>query len=277
MAGPHHHLQFERQPQLFGALPLQYRAGTSVSTTKSPPTWSPEHAHNADYPYTLAEYERDARRWQAATEVSEARQGPLLSLAVGGAARSIADELPVEFLKSGPGGVADLGDGRGVQQRSGVDLLLHALHRRFPSNQEASMIRAGLELLSFTPRRQETIEAVLLRFDRLLTRADDLANLQISWAFRSWILFSVLRLSAKRWAELLERLGHRFPRNEQQYRQLELMLQRETVLHETLSTLSHLQHGQEQQTPWTDNRNRLEGQRYWMEEGDSTKSDLANR
>eukprot|EP00971_Amphidinium_carterae_P319908 6358921-Amphidinium_carterae.1 len=44
------------------------------------------------------------------------------------------------------------------------------------------MIRAGLELLSFAPRRQETIEAVLLRFDRLLTRADQMANLQISWS-----------------------------------------------------------------------------------------------
>eukprot|EP00971_Amphidinium_carterae_P153335 3039826-Amphidinium_carterae.3 len=262
MAG-HHHLPFERQPQLFGALPLQYRAGTSVSTTKSPPTWSPEHAHNTDYPYTLTEYERDVRRWQAATEVAESRQGPLLSLAVGGAARSIADELPTELLKTG--GLADLGDGRGQIMRSGVDLLLHALHRRFPSNQEATMIRAGLELLSFTPRRQETIDAVLLRFDRLLSRADDLANLQISWAFRSWILFSVLRLTAKKWSELLEKLGHRFPRNEGEYRQLEQMLQRETVLNETLTTLSHLQHNH--QMPWTE-RNRLEGQRYWLDEGD---------
>eukprot|EP00971_Amphidinium_carterae_P267164 5299901-Amphidinium_carterae.1 len=264
MSGSHHHLPFERQPQLYGALPLQYRAGTSISTTKSPPTWSPEHAHNVEYPYTLAEYEKDVRRWQAATEVAESRQGPLLSLAVGGAARSIADEVPTEILRSG--GIADLNDGRGNVHRSGVDLLLHALHRRFPANQEATMIRAGLELLAFCPRKQETIEAVLLRFDRLLNRADQMANLQISWSFRSWILFTVLRLSAKKWADLLERIGHRFPRTEAEYRQLEMLLQRETVLHETLSTLNHLQHNQH--TSWSDTRHRLEGQRYWTGEED---------
>eukprot|EP00971_Amphidinium_carterae_P071955 1422853-Amphidinium_carterae.1 len=45
-----------------------------------------------------------------------------------------------------------------------------------------------------------------------------------------------------------------------------MLLQRETVLHETLSTLNHLQHNQH--TSWSDSRHRLEGQRYWTGEED---------
>eukprot|EP00971_Amphidinium_carterae_P131533 2604705-Amphidinium_carterae.1 len=77
---------YERQPQLFGARPLQYRQGTSVATTKQPPTWSPEMAIDPIYPYVLTEWVRDVERWMGATEVAEE------TLSVGSAARTIADQ-----------------------------------------------------------------------------------------------------------------------------------------------------------------------------------------
>eukprot|EP00971_Amphidinium_carterae_P239279 4750147-Amphidinium_carterae.2 len=43
----------ERQAHLFGAHPLQYREGTPVATTKSPPTWDPAMACDPTYPHLL--------------------------------------------------------------------------------------------------------------------------------------------------------------------------------------------------------------------------------
>ena len=74
----------ERQPHLYGAAALHYRQGTAVATGDNPPTWSPEMATDALYPYTILEFARDVGRWQAATKVSIERQGAMLALAIGG-------------------------------------------------------------------------------------------------------------------------------------------------------------------------------------------------
>eukprot|EP00971_Amphidinium_carterae_P145320 2879387-Amphidinium_carterae.1 len=169
---------YERQPQLFGARALQYRQGTSIATTKQPPTWSPEMASDPIYPYVLTEWIRDVERWMGATEVAEERQGPLLALSVGSAARTIADQLPLTLLRNG--GIADFADGLGPVHHPGPWFLIRALQRRFPERPEVTMIRSGLELLQFMPRRGEQLDALLLRFETLLQRADQHANLQIS-------------------------------------------------------------------------------------------------
>eukprot|EP00971_Amphidinium_carterae_P178760 3545834-Amphidinium_carterae.1 len=56
---------------------------------------------------------------------------------------------------------------------------------RFPEQEEVNLIRAGLELLSFAPRRGESLESLFLRFEQLLDRADRQANLQLSWSFKA--------------------------------------------------------------------------------------------
>ena len=101
----------ERQPHLFGARPQQYRQGANVTNGDDPPSWCPEMAHDSEYPYTLEEWWRDVRKWAWATKIPKERQGPRLSLAVGGAARTLTDEIPEEILANG--GAADFGDGKG--------------------------------------------------------------------------------------------------------------------------------------------------------------------
>ena len=143
-----HNIHTESQPQVYGQSPLLYRQGSAMGNTKIPPTWSPEMANDLRYPYTLGEYLRDVQRWMSLTKVTANRQGPLLAMAVGGAGRTIADEMPAEMLINGA--QADFGDGQGEVYRSGSQMLFHALHRKFPDNQEAQMLRAGLEFFSFT-------------------------------------------------------------------------------------------------------------------------------
>eukprot|EP00971_Amphidinium_carterae_P212838 4224233-Amphidinium_carterae.1 len=115
------------------------------------------------------------------------------------------------------------------------------------------------------PRRGEQLDALLLRFETLLQRADQHANLQISWSFKSWILLSVLRLPSKRWMDILEKLGHTFPQNEAAYRHLEQLLIRENVLDSTLRELSHVR-------GFSSNNNSYNSdtqQRYWVSDDDA--------
>ena len=196
----------EALPHLFGANALQYRQGTAVANADTPPTWAPEMASEGAFPYTLSEWQRDVGRWLRATKASEQRVGPLLSLAVGGAARVVVDELEPDLLAHG----ADLDLGSGRRHYNGVELIFHVLQRKFPENLEARMLRTGFEFFSFTPRRSENLQTLLLRFDTMSQRAEELSEIGISWLFKSWMLMSLLRLSPSKWSEYLKDMGHRF-------------------------------------------------------------------
>ena len=108
----------ERQPDLFGAAPFQYRAGTDVADVNKPPAWEPEMAYGHGYQYGLEEWIKDLRRWLAATKLSEQCKGPLVSLAVGGAARIVLEEFDGNIVIDGA--MVDVGDGRGLTQQTGV-------------------------------------------------------------------------------------------------------------------------------------------------------------
>ena len=149
-----HVQQAERQPHLFGAHAHQYRQGIAVGDGNNPPPWCPELAHDREYPYTLAEWKRDLRRWQAATKVPPHRQGPSVALAVGGAARTVIDDVEEEILINGV--VADFHDGAGDVIRSGVAALIRVLELKFPTNTEALMLQAGLDFSRFAPARGNT-------------------------------------------------------------------------------------------------------------------------
>ena len=117
-------------------------------------------ALHPEYPYTLAEYMLDISRWMVATKVAKERHGPLLALVIGGAARTIVDEISEDKIISGGNG--DIGDGQGIQYRNGPGLLLIALQRAFPDNLEVNMLRAGLEFFSFPPHRDESPQVISL-------------------------------------------------------------------------------------------------------------------
>ena len=79
------------------------------------------------FPYSLREYRKDCARWMVSTEVSAERQGPLLALAIGGAARSVVDEIEDQIIALGTD--ADFNDGLGRVHRSGPALRSDLLDR----------------------------------------------------------------------------------------------------------------------------------------------------
>ena len=127
-------------------------------------------AHHKDYPYNVEEFAGDLVRWQAATKVAPARQGPLASLQLGGAARSVVDRIHISILMNGM--VCDLNDGQGNTQHTGIEMLLAALYTEFPTDPEAQMFRIGMEFFQFCPRHGETLRTLMQRFDELLRRAN---------------------------------------------------------------------------------------------------------
>ena len=214
------------------------------------------------YPYTLEEYMFDISRWMAATKVAAERQGPMIALALGGAARTLADTIPTELLTSGS--VADLGDGLGAVRRSGPRLLMLALQRQFPSDKESIMLRTGLEFFSFCPRQGETVQIIFLRFDSMLDKANQLCELQISYSFRTWMIMALLRFTPRKWVELLKDMGHRFPRNHEEYKSLQNAIVREKSLEYQVGALSRGGSGAAGVT----GTNFLAHQFSWDEEGD---------
>ena len=218
----------EPQPHIYGAQIGQFRSGLAVANADTPPSWSPELALNPDYPYTVEEYAGDLSRWVAATKVAVPRQGPLAALQLGGAARTIADGIHTDILTNGM--IADFNDGYGNIQQTGIRCLIAALHSQFPTDAESVMFRTGMEFFQFTPRRGETLQALMLRFDTLLLRANRTMELGISYPFRTWMLMSLLKLSATQWRETLKECGRQFPRDETSYQNLKNILTRDREL-----------------------------------------------
>ena len=69
------------------------------------------------------------------------------------------------------------------------------------------MLRAGFEFFAFTPRREENVENMFLRFDMLSERAQNSANLGISYPFRAWMVLALLRLEPHKWGEYLREIA----------------------------------------------------------------------
>ena len=160
---------YERSPQYHGAQPFQYRFGAPVGNSKTPPHWEPELAHDPHYPYHADQYARDVREWVAATEIEPKRHGQMLIFVLGGAARRIFDDLETEERQYG---VDLLDDNGGYYHVSAVEFILRVLEDRFPVHQEARLLRIGLDLFKFTPRRDERCEVWFQRFDDQLEEAN---------------------------------------------------------------------------------------------------------
>ena len=99
----------------------------------------------------------------------------LLGLGMAGQARKVVERLETQF------GVNTLVEGLPDMNKSGVDVLLAALAELFPENQEANMLRTGLEFFHFAPRSGESLEILFRRYDDQLDQARQIARIDSSW------------------------------------------------------------------------------------------------
>ena len=130
------------------------------------------------------------------------------------------------------------------QHFSGVELICRKLIMEFPENNEANVIRSGLDFFNFTPRSGESIREVFNRFERQLATADEFVGMRFTYEFKSWMLMSVLRLSSRKWSELLKDNGRKMPSTQEEYHKLRDDLHRERIIEETLDQSSTQAKGQ---------------------------------
>ena len=77
------------------------------------------------------------------SQCSAASRSVIVALAIGGAARVIVDPIDGQALRDGV--VADFHDRRGNVDHSGAELVFRVLEQHFPPDEEAQMLRAGLD------------------------------------------------------------------------------------------------------------------------------------
>ena len=200
----------ERQPHTDGAAPFQYRADTDIADYHRLRSWEPEFADDRDRPYDfgypLETWIRDVRRWLAITTIPESKQGFMISLSVGGAARMVLDDLDEDILVNGQ--VADFGDGQGRILHSGAECIFRTLRLKFPPGLLEARSQTGSEssegIGSFCPYSGAIWKTMITRFNAKLNKADNQADLQVSRHFKSWLLLTILHLPEWKWIELYE-------------------------------------------------------------------------
>ena len=121
----------------------QMPTGEMSGSANKPPPWTNEWESWLPFKTWIA----DVVMWSQATNVDEARKGPLISLSLGGIARELAREIPIDVIANGA--MVDLGDGNGPQQLSGTAFLLHTLSKRFAPLVEETNLRAMAGLYGF--------------------------------------------------------------------------------------------------------------------------------
>ena len=169
--------------------------------------------------------------WCIITDVEEERQGPNIELHLGGIARDLVREIPIQYKIQG--GTVDMGDGSGPQQVNGAAFLLHALSERFAPLEEENNLTALADLHGFARLPGESIDTVLTRFEVVVQRARTRSGIPLSEQHAAWHLLLALKLRTETWVQLLQPTMGRLPRTALEYRRFTEYIKRFGHLTET--------------------------------------------
>ena len=124
------HQQRHGQPQVpqwrqqqWAPSPGEWRLQTA--TTRNPPSCAPQI--ESEYPFK--DWLRDVVTWCVSTPEEEQRKGPQIELALGGLAREMIRELPMEVKINGD--IRDLNDGLGPRHVNGCQVIVTELAAMF--------------------------------------------------------------------------------------------------------------------------------------------------
>ena len=189
-----------------------------TTTTKVPPFWEPTLEES--YPFRI--WLQDIDLWVHSTEVPTERRAPSIVLRLGGTARALAREVPAATLAHGTDRPVDPpqwdDQGQPVQEhRTGVDIILDLLRRRFAPFEQESQIRVLNDFFRFRRDPGEDADSLLSRFELILYRANQTAQFTISVVGKSWMLLHHLRVPMEKWPQLLINTNGNLPVTDEQY------------------------------------------------------------
>ena len=177
-------------------------------STRNPPAWAPDIENQ----YPFRHWITDVVTWCMSTDIDEIRKGPQIELCLGGVARDLVREIPVDVKTNGftlPNG----------ERRTGAWVILQALSAQFMPLEEESNLRALADLHGFCRLPGESVDTVLTRFEVIVQRARTRANVPLQNQHAAWMLLLALRIPTEYWVHLLTPFRGALPTTDQEYRQ----------------------------------------------------------
>ena len=181
---------------------------------RTPPGWGPEQ--ESTYPFR--QWSRDILLWSIASDMDPARKAASVMLVLRGAAKELARQIPPQAVVRG-----GLVNGVAVDP---LTFLMHSLQERFGNLGEEVRVQAITELMSFHRRGHEPIDALLVRFDSIRTRAAEQGGAIVSIQGVTWILLRAIGVSDTQLIQLLMPFQGLFPATEAELTQLKTALRR---------------------------------------------------
>ena len=191
-----------------------------VANTRVPPSWCPEE----DRRYPFRSYEQDLLLWAAATDIDPARRAPAAVLRLTGAARLVAREIDTAVLQNGvmiQGMPAD-----------GIHALLHVLRTRYAPLEQEIQVHVVSELMQFSRMSGESTDELLARFEVVNNRAANLAQVDLGFILKSWMLLSALRVPLNSWSILLSPTEGQLPQDDIEFTAFKAYLRRNGHVYE---------------------------------------------
>ena len=182
--------------------------GGAQPNMRMPPRWEP--AMETTLPFRT--WMQDLMLWTIVTDLTPPQQTAAIISQLGGPARELARTLTPDEVYNG-------GMVNGVRVDP-VSFLLHGLSHRFAPLDEENRLRAVQDLLSFTRRQHETVDALVSRFDitRQLARREGGGALPMETA--ALILLRSCGVSSDQFQALTQPFGLRLPSTEPEFQQM---------------------------------------------------------
>ena len=187
---------------------------TSSNALRTPNAWGPE----MEPQYAFRSWSRDILLWSIASDLEPSRKAASVMLQLRGAAKEVARQIPPQAIVQG-----------GIINSTPVDpltFLMHSLQERFGNLGEEVRIQAVTELMGFSRKGQESIDALLVRFDSVRARSAEQGGAIISIQGVSWLLLRSIGITDNQLIQLLAPFGGLFPPTEAELTQLKISLRR---------------------------------------------------
>ena len=162
------------------------------------------------YPFRL--WKRDAEVWMAGTELAWGKVGPAMVQRLGGTAKEILRELPIEVLTRGR-----RDETSGLQIATGPEVIIGGLERRYGQMHVEASIMHIVELITFRRNGIESIDDAIDLLEATQARArDDVAGFSMPVAAQAWLFLEAMKIPRPVWPLLFQASGGNLPTNPEQ-------------------------------------------------------------
>ncbi|CAE7203568.1 RE1 [Symbiodinium sp. CCMP2592] len=179
--------------------------GGAHNTLRLPPRWEP--AMESTLPFRT--WLQDLMLWTICTDLAPPQQAAAIISQLGGPARDLARQLTPQEVYNG--GIVN------GQALDPVSFLLHGLSARFAPLDEENRLRAAQDLLSFSRRQGESVDALISRFDITRQLARQEGGGAVSTDTAALILLRACGVNSEQFQTLTQPFGLRLPNTEQEF------------------------------------------------------------